>query len=200
MLHSSAFPHKQTGNTLIIGIIMLVLITLLVVAGGRSITQQTIMASNTRERDLAFQAAESALRDAETRLPVFHASFAGTGLITTTSTADIAYRSSAAYWTNPTSATPPGYGWYTSTGAVDTSKSLQTATIVSGVDEQPRYVVEKLPEGPYRATVLQLGECAVFEHHNRYRVTTIAVGASSGTRKSADTRVILQAEFRYCSA
>jgi type IV pilus assembly protein PilX len=195
MLHHPAFPHKQTGNTLIIGLIMLVLITLLVVAGGRSITQQTIMASNTRERDLAFQAAESALRDAETRLPVFHASFAGTGLITTTSTADIATRSSAAYWTNPTSATPPGYGWYTSTGAVDTSKSLQTATIVSGVDEQPRYVVEKLPNG-----LSGSGTPCYPNTWYRYRATTIAVGASSGSRKSADTRVILQAEFRYCSA
>jgi type IV pilus assembly protein PilX len=199
MLNSPAFPHKQNGSTLIIGVIMLILITLLVITAGRGITQQNIMASNTRERDVAFQAAESALRDAETRLPVFHASFAGTGLITTTTTADIATRSTAAYWTTPTTATPPGYGWYTSTGAVDTSKSLQTATIVSGVDEQPRYVVERLPNGPVDpSNPLLTIECSTDQHY-RYRVTTIAVGASSGTRKSADTRVILQAEFKYCS-
>jgi type IV pilus assembly protein PilX len=193
MLNSPAFPHKQNGSTLIIGVIMLILITLLVITAGRGITQQNIMASNTRERDVAFQAAESALRDAQTRLPVFHASFAGAGLITTTSTADIATRSTAAYWTNPTAS--GGYGWYTSTGAVDTSKSLQTATIVSGVDEQPRYVIERLPNGPAPGGI---GECGTQTHY-RYRATTIAVGASSGTRKSADTRVILQAEFRYCA-
>jgi type IV pilus assembly protein PilX len=195
MHNSPAFPHKQNGSTLIIGVIMLILITLLVITAGRGITQQNIMASNTRERDVAFQAAESALRDAETRLPVFHASFAGTGLITTTTTADIATRSTAAYWTTPTTATPPGYGWYTPTGAVDTSKSLQTSTIVSGVDEQPRYVIERLPNGPAPGGI---GECGPQTHY-RYRATTIAVGASSGARKSADTRVILQAEFRYCA-
>lgn len=192
MCQRTAFPSRQEGNTLVIGIIMLVLITLLVVAGGRGITQQTVMSSNTRERDVAFQAAESALRDAETRLPVFHASFAGAGLINTTSTTDIAKRATAAYWTSP--AASGGYGWYTTTGAVDTGKSLQTSTIVSGVDEQPRYVIERLPNG-----LSGVGTPCYPNTWYRYRVTTIAVGASSGSRKSADTRVILQAEFRHCA-
>lgn len=179
-------PARQQGATLIIVVTMLVLITLIVLAGARSVTQQNSMASNARERDLAFQAAEAALRDAEARIPVFHANFAGAGLIVSNTTADITERATAAYWTNT-------YGWYNAAGVVNSAVSIQSATAVAGVDEQPRYVVERLPNGP------AAGNCPGQTYY-RYRVTTIAGGASTGTRKSAESRVILQAEFRYCAA
>jgi Tfp pilus assembly protein PilX len=37
-------PRHQAGNTLVIGVILLLLITLLVIAAGRGITLQTTMA------------------------------------------------------------------------------------------------------------------------------------------------------------
>jgi type IV pilus assembly protein PilX len=193
MFATANLPRAQAGNTLIIGVILLLLISLLVIAAGRGITLQTTMSGNSRERDVAFQAAEAALRDAESRIGVFHASFAGTGLITTSTVADFTRRSTADYWTKSTTA--GGYGWYDNSGAVDTSKSLQTATTVAGVDQQPRYVVERLlPGGPTGS-----GTPCYPNTWYRYRVTTIAVGASTEARKSADTRVILQAEFRHCA-
>lgn len=195
--------RRQAGNTLVIGVILLLLITLLVIAAGRGITLQTTMAGNTRDREVAFQAAESALRDAESRIPVFHAAFAGAGLITSATAAEIATRSTAAYWTNPDpvqSAT--SYGWYNANGSVNNARSLQTATVVNGVDQQPRFVVERLPDGPidtlHPGPGVKYFECAVDQVHYRYRVTTIAAGASAGAKKSADTRVVLQAEIRYC--
>lgn len=195
-------PRHQAGNTLVIGVILLLLITLLVIAAGRGITLQTTMAGNTRDRDVAFQAAESALRDAESTLPVLH-NQAGAGLITSATATEIATRSTAAYWTNPDpvqSAT--SYGWYNADGSVNNARSRQTGTVVAGVDQQPRYVVERLPDGPidtlHPGPGIKYVECAVDQVHYRYRVTTIATGASAGAKKSADTRVVLQAEIRYC--
>jgi hypothetical protein len=80
---------------------------------------------------------------------------------------------------------------------VNNARSLQTATVVNGVDQQPRFVVERLPDGPidtlHPGPGVKYFECAVDQVHYRYRVTTIAAGASAGAKKSADTRVVLQA-------
>jgi type IV pilus assembly protein PilX len=194
--------RHQVGNTLVIGVILLLLITLLVIAAGRGITLQTTMAGNTRDRDVAFQAAESALRAAESQIPVFHTAFAGAGLITSNTAAEIATRSTAAYWTNPAAPSATSYGWYNADGSVNNARSLKTATDVNGVDQQPRYVLERLPDGPidtlHPGPGIKYVECAVDQVHYRYRVTTIATGASAGAKKSADTRVVLQAEIRYC--
>lgn len=57
--------HDQSGTALAVGLILLVVMTLLSVAGIRGTTMQERMASNLRDRNLAFQSAESALRAAE---------------------------------------------------------------------------------------------------------------------------------------
>lgn len=60
--------RNQHGAALIIALIFLVILTLLgIVAAGVSGLEER-MAGNTRDRDLAFEAAEAALRDAEFRL------------------------------------------------------------------------------------------------------------------------------------
>lgn len=55
----------QQGAALVISLIFLLVITIVAVAGTRSTTMQERMAGNTRDRNLAFQAAESGLREAE---------------------------------------------------------------------------------------------------------------------------------------
>lgn len=57
--------RKQQGVVLIISLIMLVLMTLIGMAGIRSITKEERMVAQSYDRTLAFQAAESALREAE---------------------------------------------------------------------------------------------------------------------------------------
>ena len=58
-------PSRQRGMALFVALIMLVLAALLVVAGlGTSLLEER-MSSNTYDRNLTFQAAESALREAE---------------------------------------------------------------------------------------------------------------------------------------
>lgn len=62
-------PHaRQKGSALLVSLIMLLLITLVAVGGMQGTILQERMTGNLRDRDLAFQAAEAALREAETFL------------------------------------------------------------------------------------------------------------------------------------
>lgn len=58
-------PRHEHGATLVIALIFLVLLTLLGVTVASNNTLQERMAGNTRQRDLAFQAAEYALKAAD---------------------------------------------------------------------------------------------------------------------------------------
>lgn len=66
--HSPRSLGRQRGIVLATGLLLLVLVTLVVLAAARSGRLQAIMSSNTRDRDLAFQAAEAALLNGEERL------------------------------------------------------------------------------------------------------------------------------------
>ncbi|MGM0517418.1 MAG: pilus assembly PilX family protein [Pseudomonadota bacterium] len=59
------FPKKQAGSALIIGLLILLIITIIGVTTMQTTTLQEKMAGGLRDQDLAFQAAEAALRDAE---------------------------------------------------------------------------------------------------------------------------------------
>lgn len=52
---------KQSGSVLITSLLIIIALTLLVLSASRSTTLQQKMANNLRERDLAFQSAETAL-------------------------------------------------------------------------------------------------------------------------------------------
>jgi type IV pilus assembly protein PilX len=60
--------HAQKGVVLAVALIMLVLITLLAVSAMRTTIMEERMASNSRNDNIAFQLAETALRQAEERL------------------------------------------------------------------------------------------------------------------------------------
>ena len=215
----------QRGFALLTGLIMLVLISLISLAAARGIRQETVMANNTRERDLAFQAAEAALADAESKLlPVYH-QYVTASPSKDCSVAGLIYRLDpdsdgcpvgsngngcpAINTTNTitacqiksttakywTDAAPNGYGWFDSNGAIDTSKSIATSQTIAGVDLQARYVVEFL--GTVAAPVAN-PPCSTTAY--RYRFTALAVGASTATSKIADTRVMLQSEVMLCPA
>ena len=60
--------NRQSGVALAIALVLLLAITLVGLAGIRGTTLQEKMSSNMQDRDVAFQAAEAALRVAEQRL------------------------------------------------------------------------------------------------------------------------------------
>ena len=57
--------RRQSGVALIVGLIILLLLTLITVTAIRMTTMEQRMASNMRNQSVAFQSAESALREAE---------------------------------------------------------------------------------------------------------------------------------------
>lgn len=62
--------NKQSGVVLVVSLIMLLLLTLIGLSGMQSTILEEKMAGNMRDRNLAFQAAESALQDAEQHILV----------------------------------------------------------------------------------------------------------------------------------
>ncbi len=196
----SARGTAQRGMVLVTGLLLLVLVTLIVLAASSFGRLHGVMSNNTRDHDLAFQAAEAALVDAELRLNGFHVnhfrpSAALAGLIdrSTASTALKVAASTADYWVNPGHTLPdgtPGYRWFDADGTIDGSKSIASSQTVADVDQQPRFVIEYLGTGG--------NDCGAQTHY-RYRITALAVGAAKAARKQADTRVVLQSEYRLCA-
>jgi len=66
--------YTQAGSVLIVSLVMLLLLSLIGLAGMQSTIMQDRMAGNMRDKDMAFEATEAALREAEkdlrTSIPV----------------------------------------------------------------------------------------------------------------------------------
>ena len=77
----STLRSSQSGAALIISLVFLMVISIVAVASMKSTTMQERMAGNTRDRNLALQAAESGIREAELYLEGIASlgQFTGTG-------------------------------------------------------------------------------------------------------------------------
>ena len=64
----SKHDNRQSGIALIIGLVMLLLLTLIMMAAVKVTMLEEKMAGNLQNQNIAFQAAESALREAEARI------------------------------------------------------------------------------------------------------------------------------------
>ncbi len=179
--------HRQRGAALIVGMIMLLLLTLIGVAGMRDTLLQEKMAGASRDRELALQAAEAALRAGEAAVEAgasmgASGGSAGAGLYNRSS--DQMQRTvggnavtETVFWQK--------YGW-DSTDSVEYSGSLFSA----GVAAKPRYVIEQLPADysalPDTSNAGETGKPEV----NDYLITARGVGGT------ADAVVILQSRYR----
>jgi type IV pilus assembly protein PilX len=163
----------QRGSTLGVSLIFLVLLTLLGLTAMQDTGLQERMAGNARDKDIALQAGEAALRDAETYLqtPILPAFNGGTSGL-------IAFDHDGidpAFWDDAS------YGW------ANDSRSYGGADI-DGVANQPRYVIEELPDATLPGESLAADEPV--EDHGVYRVTVRAEGGTS------DAVTILQTVYR----
>jgi len=161
--------HRQAGLALVTGLIFMVILTLLALSAMRTTMLEERMSGNARDRDLAFQAAEAALRDGEqiiqgAVLPAF--------VLNTAYTPRIAAGTLSTYWQNT-------YPW-----ATEAVAAWQPA----GTDSAPRYVIEEMG-----ATAGGGGGSLGFgalQDEGVYRVTARGVG------RSANSVVILQAVYQ----
>lgn len=159
--------QTERGAVLVVAMIFLLILTLLGITAMSTTTLQERMAGNLRDNNLAFQSAESALRDGEgvlqqATIPVFDNT---DGLLTLQSGS-----ARASYW-----------------NAYDWDGNSRTAPAIAGTAEVPRYVIEELPPVPAEGDSLRFG---ALPDVGFYRVTARAVGGST------DAVSILQATYR----
>ena len=159
--------REQRGSALIVAMVMLLVMTLLGVTAVRNTTLQERMAGNLRDSNLAFQAAERALREGETflrgaTLPPFTGA---NGLLLMQDEAGLGSFWSAYDW--------PGNG--------------RTAAGVLEVASAPLYVIEELPPVPVEGGSERFGPLPDIGF---YRVTAQGIGGT------ADAVSILQTTYR----
>jgi type IV pilus assembly protein PilX len=161
----SIFNPKQSGIVLIFSLIMLSLLTIIGVTALQVTGLEEKMAGNNKDSNTAFQAAEAALRDAETDIKSSRVSgltgmdaSCSSGLCTNT-TKIIHIESQAALVENAIT-----YGSY----------SLEPNLVGIPAAQQPRYLIEG-------RKIKIAGSAAGFKHS--YEITAIAQGGQSTTKK-----------------
>lgn len=198
--------RQQQGAALMVGLIMLLLLTLIGVAGMRDTLLQEKMTGNMRDREIALQAAESALRDGEAIAgqpgtpPVFNNNN-GT-YDRNTALGKYAMR-------RMKSGTPVAEPTFWKKGQVwkwDATDSVAYSHALPDVASQPRYVIEAM-EPTSTDTSEYTGEKTAVSHVGNtgfgevadevafaaapdYRITARGVGLTE------DSAVILQSTFR----
>lgn len=160
------FNPRERGAALIVALVMLLIMTVLGVSAMRSTTLQERMAGNLRDGNLAFQAAEAALREGEDFLEGTLPPFAGaSGLLQMQDGAG-----QAAFW-----------------NAHDWAANSRTGAAVVGTTAAPRYVIEELPAVPVEGGSERFGPLPEIGF---YRVTARAVGGTT------DAVSVLQTTYR----
>ena len=180
-------PNAQRGLSLIVSLVMLVAITLLGLAAVGGTVMQEKIVGNTRDMNLAFQAAEAGLRDAEADIALNltpNLAFTSTcylGLCTPPST--WATPSSTPLWQQPSiniQAVGRSYGTYTGAGQF----------MPNDVAAQPMYVIEKLSvQQAGQGEAMGLGINPNSSAGTYYRATVYATGGRP------DTHVVAQSIY-----
>lgn len=155
---SVSLPHaaRQKGATLLIALVMLIVMTLLGLASIRSTSMQERMGANLYDRSLAFQAVESALREAEATITISTAVNNSAGLYcppngvpptcavpgpTATEAASESGTPSTTYverWRDPTTVWATATAWWST---VDHDMKARLGHSGS-VNRRPQYIIE----------------------------------------------------------
>jgi type IV pilus assembly protein PilX len=180
---SKLFTSRRTqrGLSLVVVLLFLVMLSILGTTAIQTSSLEEKMTGNERDRQIAFEAAEAALRDAEQEILLSLSptspfdSACDNGLCTPSTTAVAAW--DAVDWL---SATPRQYGAFTGAGAYP----------VAGLANTPRYIIEILPRMlPSSGNSAAMNHSASTKAGTPYRITAVGWG------KRATTQVQLQSVF-----
>lgn len=162
--------NMEQGSALVIALVMLVVLTLMAIAGMQTTSIQERMAGNLRDKNLAFQSAEAALREAELFLQsAVLPEFNGTNGLYEYTSFDRDDWTDPDFWSNSTN-------YYEYEISID-----EVATL-------PKYIIEELPPVPEEVPNLAADE--PIPDSAMYRVTAQAVGGTEGAV------VILQTTYK----
>lgn len=162
---------RERGAVLIVALVMLLLLTVIGLAGMQDSNLQESMAGNMRDRNIAFQVAEAGLRAGENELRK--------ATITAPVTSPVARPGDPCFWWSCGGAAAV-FNW----GA----NPAVTATLNYGVPN-PQFVIELLPALPAATT----GNSAKFGEDTLSRVYRVTSRAGGGT---GDSIVVLQSTFK----
>lgn len=164
--------QRQQGSVLIVSLIILMVLTLIGITGMRTTLLEEKMASNSFDRNTAFQAAEAALRNGESQANSYVATgvFDGTNGLLGPST--------------------PDPDWWTST-TWSSSNSIGYSGTLSDVGTQPRFIIKYIGQIANSNGSLKTNG---YGSHNTSTINEFRVTAR-GTGKSNDSQVILQTYF-----
>ena len=170
--------QRQQGAVMIVTLLILLLLTMIGINAMQTNTQEEKMAGNMRNRNLAFEAAEAVLRESEQE---FIENLVNTGNFT---------GNNGLY--SEDNALPSDL--FDHTTWTDAQSRSSNGTI-SGVFEQPRYMVQKVkkvnPQGQAGADlrIHNYGDNSTSEVATIFRITARGVGGSS------KSQVILQSHY-----
>ncbi len=164
---------KQCGAVLVMALLMLFVLTLIGVSSISTTTMEEKMSGNTRNRQLAFQSAESALRDAE--------KFIETAIITPNAQfTDTGIGGLYTLGNGPSSTQAVDPDWWNNNNTVSYNDTQQ------GIRTQPQYVIEFLGSStqtaPTNINILGGGSGGgggnAQSPINSYRITARGTGAT----------------------
>jgi type IV pilus assembly protein PilX len=186
------------GVALFISLVILLIVTVLGVSSVNSTSMQERMARNARDSHLAFEAAESALRDAETLMET---------LVDLSDFTDPGAEGNGFYTRAPCWPTaclgeidPDAPGFYATVADGDDYRwqridwdgedVIQAGTAIEGVAEPPRYIVEFLVTVISDTDVLNLDNIGQDTGSGRtqlFRATAFGTGGTTGARVMLQT-------------
>lgn len=161
--------HRERGAALVVALVFLLLMTVLGVTSMRTTTLQERMAGNLRDNNLAFQAAEAALRAGEEFLQqaVLPPFTGANGLLPVQEEAG-----RAEFWNQD---------------SLWGDANALPSDAIEGVVAPPRFIIEELPALPAEGGSVRFG---ALPEIGFYRVTARGFGGTS------DAVVILQTTYR----
>lgn len=175
----------QAGFSLMAVLVMMVVLASLAFAGLNTSLLQERMAGNARDRQLATQAAEAALRDAEVDI---EANLTADSTFVTACTAGLCVPGSMALVGATSTQRWTSVDWSAGANESRAYGSRTGAVALPGVSAQPRYIVELLPElPPASGQSAHLGSAS--QAAQAFRITARAVGLR------ATTVVVLQSTY-----
>jgi type IV pilus assembly protein PilX len=175
---SDPAAERQRGVVLIVGLIMLLVLTLLGLAASSGTTLEEKMVRNDQRHQIAFQAAEAALKDAQTRLLL--------GDICTT------FDNNHGCYQPPTSNQPPTAKRQPLWQSIkwNDADSIAYSGTLAGTSNKPRYFVEQLPPEP--APGNNIGAC----YYGCAAPTQVFQITSEATSTDTPKEVVLQSVYR----
>ena len=169
--------HRESGVVLFISLVMLLIITVLGISSVQSTSMQERMARNARDTNLAFQSAESAIKDAEEYIETF-TSLAGFP------------DNAAGLYVEPDFGDPTNWtivDWDAGSGYRDVG-----ITTISGVATQPKYIIEFVKTVVSEVDRLNLDNIGQSTGFGRSQVFRITVYGTGGTDNS---HVVIQSTY-----